>query len=159
MNQVITKLSTYIDYHYLFNTYISKVYQELKHLDKIYPNFNHWFYNKVITGIHKKEREILIYEYNHHVAGISIIKNSEIEKKVSTLYVNPIYRKMGIGKKLLIHSMDILNTDKPLITLTSSNYVYYKRIFDYFNFCQTDVIKDLYVIGFDELIYNTSNKL
>ena len=79
----------------------SMIYEYFKDVSKYYPNFNDWYFNKIITQVYNhSEREILIHlNENNIITGGAIIKNTYDEKKICTLKV--VDKNNGIAQKLI----------------------------------------------------------
>jgi ribosomal protein S18 acetylase RimI-like enzyme len=137
---------------------IDKIYYELKATEKLYPNFNYWFYNKVIPDVLQDKRKILLEIRNNEIAGIAIIKNTSEEKKLCTLRVTSKYQNKGIGLKLFERAFEELNTSKPFLTVSEEKYKEFEKIFKYYGFELTNKIKDYYRKGKSELFFNEFSK-
>ena len=95
----------------------------LKKLVYEYNNFEEWFSQLFISDILlKNDREIIICECDYQLAGVAILKNDDIEKKICTLRVAKRFQKQGIGQHLMELSFEWLNDDKPLI-MNLTNYL------------------------------------
>lgn len=143
--------------------YLKVLGMSLSDLSKDYPDFVKWYTDKIIPGIEKGEREIILRHQAGRVSGIAILKNTSPvndiqeesnERKICCLRVLPEYQNRGIGVKLFIRSMDRLETDKPLLSISSNNLNRFKNIMDYFNFKQYQHYPDLYRKNSEEISYN-----
>ena len=143
--------------------YLKVLGMSLSDLSKDYPDFVKWYTDKIIPGIEKGDREILLRHQHGRVSGIVILKNTLLnedsvkdpsERKICCLRVLPEYQNQGIGVKLFIRSMDRLETDKPLLSISSNNLNRFKNIMDYFNFKQYQHYPDLYRKNSEEISYN-----
>lgn len=99
---------------------INNVYQALSDLQKEYPGFEKWYFEKVVPGIFSGERMIFAAYYENKLAGIVILKDS-FEKKICTLRVLPEYQRMGIGHQLLDYALSMVDTLKPVITVSDDH--------------------------------------
>lgn len=136
-----------------FDNYIKVVFEKLCFLRKNYPNFRDWYNNKVVDGILKGEREILIKEVDGEIAAISILKTCD-EKKICSFVVMPSFRKMGIGTELLQKSMEILETRNPMITVSSENILEFRPFLDKFGFKQCEELTGYYLKNSSEYVFN-----
>lgn len=181
--------------------YLKVLGMSLSDLSKDYPDFVKWYTDKIIPGIEKGEREIIVRHQSGRVLGIAILKDtspmndipeesnerstvltrrvegveerypllnepgssiaieqsetpSGNERKICCLRVLPEYQNLGIGVKLFIRSMERLETDKPLLSISSNNLNRFKNIMDYFNFKQYQHYPDLYRKNSEEISYN-----
>ncbi|MCZ9981685.1 GNAT family N-acetyltransferase [Brachyspira hyodysenteriae] len=99
--------------------------------------------------------------YNNDIAGIIILKKSHSENKISTLRVDKRYRNNGIGRTLIKLGIELLEDDKPLITVNENKIYQFKYLFDYFGFklkdkinCYNKYSKELFFNGIiDDLSY------
>ena len=101
-----------------------------------------------------KEREIIICEYNKEIVGISILKNTDNERKICTLRVSKNFRHLGIGRELLKSSIDWLEDEKPLITVHRTRQKEFNSLFNYFNFKLEQKKWSYYSLFNTELVYN-----
>jgi len=142
----------------VLNFTIDKIYYELKEAELLYPNFQKWFYNKVIPDVLQDKRKILLEIRNNEIAGIAIIKNSIEEKKLCTLRVTNKYQNKGIGLRLFERAFEELDTSKPFLTVSEEKYKEFEKIFKYYGFELTNKIKDYYRKGKNELFFNEFSK-
>lgn len=158
MNRITSKklqLSSYIDSPHQYDFFLNTIYATLCQLEAEYPQFHSWYYEKVAQEIKTKKREILFtISTDHYISGIVILKNHKSEKKICTIRVPEKYQKNGLGKALIINAMDILNTEKPLITVSSKKHAQFKRLFSYFAYTKTEEKQGFYFCDATENIYN-----
>lgn len=135
--------------------YYSLIFNFLIQLVLEYPGFSSWYnnlfnaQNELILG-----REILIAEINYQVAGVAILKNDGVEKKICTLRVGRKYRNQGIGHKLMESSFEWLDSEKPMITVRKSKYKYFDSMFNYYGFKLEQEAKRYYSFLSTELVFN-----
>lgn len=134
---------------------INEIYSELCGAEKYYPNFQEWFFCKVLPDVAHGQRALISEIRDGKIAGLSILKLSE-EKKLSTLKVSNGHLNKGIGLKLFEKSFQILETEKPFLTVSEEKFVEFSKIFDYYGFQLTSVHEDLYRQGKKEFFYNES---
>jgi len=108
-----------------FNPEHAALYEQMldltKSINDTYPEQTKWFKEKFITGLQKKERMYIIAQDDDNtLAGCVLIKNTEEEKKICTLFVNPKFRRQGLGKQLMEQTLKELG-EHPLITVSSRN--------------------------------------
>ena len=90
-------------------------------VNNIYPGRTKWFWEKFIPGLQKKERMYIIAQDNDNtLAGCVLIKRTEEEKKICTLFVHPQFRGQGLGRQLMELTLRELG-EHPLITVSSRN--------------------------------------
>lgn len=136
------------------NLVCTELFHKLIFLELSYPNFNTWFNNKIITGILSGERILLLVYKNNELAGVSILKNTPVEQKICTLYVFPKYQSQGIGVQLFKKSMAILESDKPLLSVSQDRLSLYDKLFAYFGYDFVENYHGLYVPQKNELSFN-----
>lgn len=135
-------------------SYIAKLEIFLKDLIFEYPLHDIW-YRKMINSMYLyQEREILLAVEKDIIIGTAILKNTASEKKICTLRVDKNYQKRGIGRALIIQSFEILQTERPIITVSSNKYQEFSKIFDYFGFDLEAVYEEKYRYSVDEFVYN-----
>ncbi|GFZ34277.1 hypothetical protein CSC2_48030 [Clostridium zeae] len=133
--------------------YIREVFNKLLFLKKDYPEFKSWYYEKVVSNIRNGEREIIIREIDGQIAAISILKKTD-EKKICSFVVMPEYRGMRLGTDLLYKSMNVLQTKKPMITVSSNSISNFKPFLDKFEFEQYEQLNNYYSQGSSEYAFN-----
>jgi len=153
----LNKISSLIDVQKIFGavyfSYMNLIHMFLKDTRQYYPDFDKWYYNKVIPGLINSDRQILLNVIDEKLAGISIIKNSS-EKKISNIKVTENFKGQKIGYKLFQRSFEALDTDKPLCTVSEEKLPEFKNIFKYYGFKLTSVNEGLYRKGKKEYFFN-----
>lgn len=137
-----------------FITYIHRIYNVLDKLAEEYPNFNTWFYNQVLNDLIDGKRIIIIKEVSGEIAAISIMKITDKEKKISTFRVVTKYQSLGIGKSLMSESINLLEIEKPLITVSETRLSQFEKLFKLFKFELVTINNDYYKNGFAEYSFN-----
>ena len=130
------------------------IYKSLSSVIQEYPSFTSWYFKKVIPDIRQGKRDIILYSHENRLAGVSIIKVDIDEKKICTLRVFHGFRNKGIGKYLFERSFELLETEKPLITVSESRLPQFSRLFDYYGFRMNKVYPNYYKIGEKEYSFN-----
>lgn len=130
------------------------IYKNIVNLKYDYPDFDKWYFNKVIPDINAGHRDIIISSYKDKFSGIAILKNKQDEKKICTLYVFKDFKSRGIGKSLFEKSFELLQNDKPLITIPEHKIHQFTPLLKYYDFELTEICPDYYVIGKKEYVYN-----
>lgn len=127
---------------------------DFEYLRGSYPEFEHWFLNQVIPGLLLGERTIFIEQRNSVVAGVVILKHTADEKKLCTLRVRPEYECLGLGVRLFEKAFEVLETEKPLLSVSEIAYPKFLRLFDHFNFSHRASYADMYLPRVSELSFN-----
>jgi len=133
---------------------IKEIFSFLVELDCDYPNFRVWL-SKVFRQIGTGKRILLVvYDEIDNIAGIAILKKCNYEKKICTLRVRTDMKNKGIGSLLIRKSIEELNENKPLITVSEHHIQEFRSLFKKFKFTRSETIKSLYKDGVKEFIYN-----
>lgn len=136
---------------------IDSIFSELSFLRTEYPNFYTWYYGKVLSGLSDNSREIFLastpFSFGK-VNGVLILKDTECEKKICTLYVDKESRMNGIGQKFMEVAFNELNTDKPLITVSDSRLKDFDKLLNKFKFESVDALPDYYADNHTEYTFN-----
>jgi hypothetical protein len=139
-----------------YNSYYKHLFSFLLDLESEYRGFRKWYFTTVFKGIIAGEREIIIKRLYNEILGIAILKNDLFEKKVCTLRVNEKYKGLGIGEELLKQSIDHLNEDYPLITVSSKHICEFTHLLNNFNFKLFKIYTSFYFPGVDEYSFNAA---
>lgn len=155
MSNVLTMTNNIIANHRLFvDVNYDDVYECIKASSAYYPYFTEWFFEKVIDGHLRGERQIITEYSNGILAGIAITKSTELEKKLCNVTVSSEFVNRGYGLKLFERAFELLETDKPFLTVSESKYPEFEKIFNYFGFKKTSEKNGLYQPGITELFFN-----
>jgi len=131
-----------------------KVFQEISHLKNSYPNFEKWYLEKVVNGLKGGTRKIILELRDEKIAGVAIIKDTVLEKKICTISVNHEYKSKGLGIKLFERSMCLLDTDRPLASVSEDRMNEFEKVFKYFNYEFSAEYRGLYIPHKSEFSFN-----
>jgi ribosomal protein S18 acetylase RimI-like enzyme len=131
-----------------------QVYRFLSVLQNDYPSFNFWYFAKVLPGIMRGSRFIIIKKVGVDLAGIIIVKKDDNEKKICTLRVLDKFSGKGIASNLLVHAFAILETQQPLISVAETRARIFLPIFDKYGFQLYKRYPSFYHPGISELSFN-----
>lgn len=106
----------------------------LGNLKLFYPEFNSWVSNTVVPGIITGERSIILEYRKDTLAGLAILKDSSVEKKLCCLQVMPEFQGSGIGLTLFEKSFELLNTKNPLLSVSEEQKENFLKLFKYYGF-------------------------
>jgi hypothetical protein len=137
-----------------FNLLAKKVYFVLKDLNQEYPNFESWFNSKVIPDIKWGDRNTVLKIDNDKIAGISILKKTNLEKKICTFRVVDEYQRSGVGRDLMIDSFHYLETESPIITVSESRKHEFSKLLERFRFKLHSKEKSYYQKSLFEYSFN-----
>ena len=138
-----------------FSKAVNEIYLLTDYNHNQYPDYLKWYYSKNIPRIINGTGEIIFYLDGLTVAGLSILKKDDLEKKICTLLINEEYRKHGYSKQLLESSFDYLGTDKPLITIPSNRLEEFNSIITSYNWQETSITNKYFT---EEIIFNEKIK-
>lgn len=130
------------------------VYSFLRELNTDYPNFDQWFFEKVVNGIESKGRKIIAVSYFDQIIAAAIVKKDSFEKKICTLRVHPDYQRQGLGTYLMRKSIEEVGIRNPLITVPSTRLHQFSPLLARHNFQLCEVVKNYYRHGVDEYVFN-----
>ncbi len=115
------QIKTFRTYHPEQTLLYEQILAFIQPLRDTYPEYDKWFKEKFIPGLQKSERMFIIaLDDNNTLAGCVLIKNTKEEKKISTLLVDPKFRRKGLGEELLKQTLQELGSH-PLITVSNKN--------------------------------------
>lgn len=124
-------------------------------LQALYPNFDSWITEKVAPGLNAGTRKIIVSLTNNQISGFAIIKKEHNEKKLCCLRVLEEYQnRYGIGDKLFKKSFELLDTEKPLLSISEDMLPSYKKLFTYYGFAIESVYPEYYRPKKTEFCYN-----
>lgn len=130
------------------------IYQNLKILDNYYPDFEDWYYNKIIPNILQSNGTALALFEKNDIVGISIFK----ENKLQALRIFENFQNTGKGIYLIDETLKQMNNEKPFCTVSEEMIHEYSRIFiNRYNFNVDRVEKNMYRKGKLEYIFNNDN--
>lgn len=138
----------------LMITFLQSVADDIQFLRASYPRFDEWLLGKVIPGIYSGERTALIEQRDSVVAGLLIVKHTDLERKLCTLRIRPPFESQGLGVRLFETAFDLLETDRPLLSVSETSKPKFSRLFDHFGFAQEAVYEGRYLPRVDEFSYN-----
>ena len=134
--------------------YTSATYSFLARLRLSYPEFNKWWSNKVIPGLLNGTRSLILEIRDGKLAGVAVLKDDGLEKKICTVKVQTPYNATGIGYHLFEKSMRILDCDQPLLSVSADRILEFTRIFQKFGYEFIHAYNGLYIPQKKELAFN-----
>lgn len=94
------------------------VASQLKDVAPLYPHFKSWLYFTFKPGFERGLRSIISARIDGRLAGLALLKNDAIEKKICTFFVLPEFREQGIGSKLMKESLAFLDSSETFISVS-----------------------------------------
>ena len=138
-----------------FLNIITKAYEVTDYICNDYPNRFNWYWGKIVPAIFKGTREVIACTVHGKIAGVTVLKKEDGEKKICTFLVLEEFRNQGIGTKLIEVSFEFLGTTKPLITLADYKFKMFSRIIEKYDWTQTQILpKGFYNDKYTELVFN-----
>lgn len=122
-------------------------------ISRYYPDFPFWFSAKVIPNINGT-REVLVALNKNELAGFTILKKTETEKKICTLRVADKHRRQGIGTNLIKASLWTLQYEYPLMTVPEETIDLFSPLMRKFGFVPTATVMGVYRPGKREFYFN-----
>jgi predicted acetyltransferase len=156
MKTSIFKLTTVTsqDDYSNFQYFLRELFIVLRSSQVWYPEIFRWYSIKFSPGLNDGLRNILFYAIDNEIAGTALIKNTVEEKKICTFIVKNQYRNNGIGKTLFGKCLEILNTDKPMITVPAERLNQFSKIFKYYDLKLEQVVENYYRSQSKEYVFN-----
>lgn len=139
-----------------FSKVIAECYSITDWISKDYPEHCAHFYSKYVPGLFSGSREIIACRIDGKIVAVAFLKkaleatelgpngHSEMERKISTLFVDPNYRKNGIARGLLERSFEWLGTTKPLATIAEYKLDQFAGIIKKYGWEETQILQDGY---------------
>lgn len=139
-----------------------------KSIGSSYPGHFEWLSNVFLGGLRDGNRGYSFAIDNnkftdvcgghmvqmYKLAGCALLKNTDEEKKICCLFVDPEYRYQGIASHLIENSFEMLGTDKPLMTVAENNLSQLQKLINRYDFELTSVRDSVYRRGIKEYYYN-----
>lgn len=133
---------------------IQEVWARISDLTDQYPDFSPWFQHKVVPGISAGDRSLIAEYRNGVIAGLAIIKDTDEEQKLCCLRVMADFHATGLGIRLFEKSFELLNNDKPLLSISDVRLPEFARVCNYFGFKLNQELRHFYRPGHTEYVFN-----
>ena len=102
---------------------------------KTYPEYGKWLEEKFFPGLKDGSRIIIAAkDETGRLAGTILLKKTAEEKKLCCLFVRQDCRGRGIAGKLMQESLEVLQTDKPLLSIAEKNYPQMQKLLSLHHF-------------------------
>ena len=135
-------------------SYLYDIYSVLLESQEWYPEIFKWYFKKFVPNMINGKRHIIKYHVGSDMTGIALLKKEDNEKKICTFRVKSKYRRNGIGKRLFGKCVEILNTERPMITVSAERLCYFKNIFKYYDLKLEQVLEGYYRENSSEYVFN-----
>ena len=151
----VYKASDFVNEHEAFVKIVSNAYNITDDACTSYLNYFKWYWEKVVPNILKGTRDVIIVTVNGEMAGVTIVKKEDKERKLCTIFVIPEYRDRKITTKLLEESFAFLETTTPLVTISEDKLDMFQGIIKKYNWKETQVLpKGYYNDTYKEIVFN-----
>ena len=148
------QIETFDSFHPEHRQLYEQILSLTQPINDTYPENTKWFKEKFIPGLAKKERMYIVARDDNNVlAGCVLIKKTKEEKKICTLFVNPKFRRQGLGKQLMEQTLKELG-EHPLITVSSRNLSQLSRLLEQCGFHLSATKKGVYNSEDTEYYFN-----
>lgn len=133
------------------------VYNLLKDVQDIYPDFHFWYFNKVLPSVMLKNDKIILCYCGDDVVGFAITKTNE-EEKLRCFRILPKYQKTRFVLKFFDFVLKEFKNRKPLLSVSEDYFHSFSRLFiNHYKFNLTKVYKNLYKKNKLEYEFNGEN--
>lgn len=153
MRRLLNQKTTCEDPTFL-KDFLHLVEQDAKFLRASYPSFDNWLFQKVVPGISTGERTVVIEYRSSTPVGLLIVKHTAEERKLCTLRIRPHFENKGLGLKLFETAFELLETDRPLLSVSETTLPKFSKLFDHFGFAQEASYEGVYLPREVELAFN-----
>jgi GNAT superfamily N-acetyltransferase len=127
----------------------------LEGLGNYYPDFHHWYVNKVMPGIILGEDILVCAKDKGRLVGVALGKKRAGEVKLRCVRVEPEYQHRGVGLHLVDRMLVELGADKPHCTVAEEMLHQFSRPFiNHYRFSLDEVDKGMYRPGKLEYVFN-----
>ena len=137
-----------------FAELVSQCYLMTDWITRDYPDHVDHYYSKYVPGIFDGEREIIACVADGKYVATAIMKKTDDEKKISTLYVTHEYQNRGIATELLEECFKWLGTTKPLVSIADYKLGQFEKIIEKYGWEQTEVLDGFYNNHSKEIVFN-----
>lgn len=135
----------------------AKVHHLTKPISQTYPEQPQWLEEKFFPNLNNGSRKmVLASDITGRLAGVALLKDTAEEKKICCLFVRKDCRGNGISGKLMQKSLEVLGTDKPLLTISDKNYPQLKRLLELHQFKFSYQKKNAYKKNNTEYYFNNA---
>ena len=132
---------------YLDNNIIDEIYDLTSEIGNYYVDYKEWVYDKQCCS--DKDRITIYVKNDDKIIGVANLKLSE--NKLCTIYVDKMFRNMGISTILLDEVFKYLGTTKPYLTCHKSNLKYLKNIIKKYKWKKSGIVNNEILFNKEEL--------
>lgn len=122
-----------------------RAHQLMRGLDRYYPEFDHWYFNKVVPGVLSGLDGLILAETKAGLAGAALVKLGLGEQKIRCVRVDPRFKGRGLAIHLMDGCLRMADCDKPAISVAEELVHDWSRILvNRFGFSLSHVEKGAY---------------
>jgi predicted GNAT family N-acyltransferase len=133
---------------------VTAVHKAISHLSSIYPDFDRWYWSKVVPEAAYGTRHIDTVVRDGALVAVAISKKNEIERKLCTIWVDPAARGAGHGPRLIGRACAWLGTETPYATVSEEHIEELRPIIERMGWRETGQVMSLYRPGRTEFLFN-----
>ncbi|RLM18754.1 hypothetical protein BIY29_17750 [Brenneria alni] len=126
----------------------------LEQIACFYPDFHAWLNFTFVRQLNGIERNVLIIKENGEIAGVSLLKKTEEEKKVCTFFIAPKFQRKGYGSTLMEKSLSYLQAPAH-ITVCEERWEEMQEFLDKHKFQLNEEVSGYYRPGYKEYFCST----
>ena len=117
MKQTNILTSYQVNYEITQNINFTELKMFLNDVAGLYPNFDGWLNFTFRRNLTSGQRKIALAHNGNEIIGVALLKSDTFESKICTFYVDPAFRGMNIGSKLMDLSISTLDSPTTFITV------------------------------------------
>lgn len=124
-------------------------------LDVYYPDFQHWYVNRVVPGVVTGNDILVLAKERGAVVGVALGKRGPDEIKLRCVRLLPQFQQTGAGIRLIDNMLEQLECETPHCTVAEELLHTYARAFvNRYGFSLSSVDKGRYRAGKLEYAFN-----
>ncbi|MBY3433185.1 hypothetical protein HFN89_03180 [Rhizobium laguerreae] len=136
---------------------VVSVHEAISHLSALYPDFDRWYWGKVVPESALGTRRIDTVTRDGRVVAVAISKKTDTERKLCTLWVKEEIKGGGHGVRLIRRACEWLGTDIPHATVPEEHIHELGPVLERLGWVETGRTVSVYRPGMTEYIFNREN--
>ncbi|MGS0679973.1 GNAT family N-acetyltransferase [Shewanella sp. 125m-7] len=125
----------------------------LEPVSSLYPDFDAWFNFRFRGKFKTGDRIVIAAMSDSQIAGVALLKKTNVEHKICTLYVREEFRQQGAGSLLLTEAIKNLQGKKIGISVSEERHLPLKTLLDKYGFTLVSEEDGYYRKGAIEYFY------
>ncbi|EGQ8447185.1 GNAT family N-acetyltransferase [Vibrio alginolyticus] len=102
----------------------------LEPVSGLYPSFDAWFNFRFKRNFSSGNRIVIAAMSGSTIAGVALLKKTESEHKICTLFVREEFRGLGVGRQLLTKAIENLKGNKIGISVAEERHQALKSLLE-----------------------------